>query len=206
MKNRAVLSVTFILFAFGLFAQNSGTTESGLLSGDYGFMRPMPFFGMQMGTQYMTGMGGAGLFSQSFAPYLQFKPGQNFSVVAGSILSTSSFSGSSPFLSTSAAPDRLFSTTVYALGAYQVNPRLIVTGGAWGERNNMNQLFMGPQMNPQAFDLSAGGMMLGMDYKITENLRFGAEINLSRGQNPFNPYGNTNPFSPFNSSYRRHPW
>jgi hypothetical protein len=52
----------------------------------------------------------------------------------------------------------------------------------------MDAMMFGPQMNPQAFNLNAGGMMIGMDYRISERFSFGAEINVSRGYNPFNPY------------------
>lgn len=200
MKIRAIIFM--LMFPMAIFAQQSQT--SGLLKGNYGFLGSKPTFGLQMGSSFSTGFAGAGMFSQSIAPHLQFTPGKNFTLIAGSVLSTSSFSGTSPFIQNGNA--RFLSTTVYALGAYQVNPRLTLTGGAWGERNNLNQMMQGPQMNPQAFNLNAGGMMMGLDYKITENLRFGAEINVSRGTNPFSPYNSHSPFytpGPFN---RRTNW
>jgi hypothetical protein len=197
MKIRALIFM--LMFPLAVIAQGQS-----LLSGNYGFMGSRPTFGMQMGSSFSTGFAGTGIFSQSIAPHLQFNPGKNFTLIAGSVLSTSSFGGTSSIMQ--GGNDRFLSTTVYALGAYQVNPLLTLTGGAWGERNNLNQMMQGPQMNPQAFNLNAGGMMMGLDFKITENLRFGAEVNVSRGANPFSPYNSYSPFytpGPFN---RRPNW
>ncbi|TVQ12851.1 MAG: hypothetical protein EA361_10445 [Bacteroidetes bacterium] len=202
-----ILFVAVLLFSSALLAaQSSDSSDSGLLSGDYSVLNSQPDFGMQFGTSFTSGFGGGSLFSQSFAPHMKFRPGQNFSLVVGSVFSTGSFGGSSPFgfQGEAGTPDRMYSTTVYALGAYQVNSRLVITGGAWAERNNMDMMFA-PAMNPQAFDINPRGMMMGMEYKITENLRFGAEINVSQGYTPFNPYMQQRSFqsSPF---HRRNPW
>jgi hypothetical protein len=134
------------------------------------------------------------LFSQSFAPHFQWNPAQRFSFVVGSVFSTGQFSGSGGFLpfgfvpvaDAGMMPQRLFSGSVFALGAYQLNERLTLTGGTWFEHNNLH---LGqPQMNPQAFNTNPRGMMVGFDYRITENFRFGAQLNVSQGYNPFNPF------------------
>jgi hypothetical protein len=209
MKLRNLVFIVALVFPMLLASQGLYNSGSGLFSNNAS--GTTPHFGMQVGSSFSTGFAGSGLFSQSIAPHLTFRPGKNFTLIAGSVLSTSSFSGGSPFMAGSAAPDRFYSTTVYALGAYQLNPRVTLTGAAWGERNNMNAMMygsqMGPQMNPQAFNLNAGGVMMGLDYKISENISIGAEINLSRGVNPFNPYMNNNPFRNNNSyNNRRYPW
>lgn len=205
MKAKVLSIFLMILFPAFLMAQEQSSEQPELLSGEYSLFNPRPAFGMQIGSAFSTGFGG-NVFTQSFAPHLQFQPAQNFSLTVGTIFSTSSFAGAQPMMNFTGAemPDRFLSSTVYAFGAYQVNPRLTITGGAWTERNNMNM--MQNQMNPQAFDMNARGMMMGMDLRITENLRFGAEVSISRGYNPFNPYSrglghyNNNPF------HRRTPW
>ncbi len=206
MKAKIFLIAALLISSTCLFAQNSDDSDSGLLSGDYSFLKSRPDFGMQMGTSFTTGFGGGSLFTQSFAPHMQFRPGQNFSFVVGSVFSTGSFGGNTPlgYQGGAGTPDRMYSTTIYALGAYQVNSRLVITGGAWAERNNMDMMFA-PTMNPQAFDVNPRGMMMGMEYKITENLRFGAEINISQGYNPFNPYMQQGSFQQ-NPFHRRSPW
>lgn len=186
----AILAL-FIFNGFALQAQEGSLfhpkTESGLTI-------PKTDFGLQVGSSFTTGFGGNSLFSQSFAPHFQWNPAQRFSLVVGSVFSTGQFSGSggfSPFGLVPVAdagmmPQRLFSGSVYALGAYQLNERLTLTGGTWFERNNL-QLAQ-PQMNTQAFNMSPRGMMVGFDYRVTENFRFGAQLNVSQGYNPFNPF------------------
>lgn len=205
MKTKYLSFILWFLFPALLIAQDQPAQQPGLLDGEYSLFSSRPVLGMQMGSTFTTGFGGS-LFSQSFSPHLQFTPGQNFSLVVGTVFSTSSLSSGNYFISPSGTemPSRFLSNTVYAFGAYQVNTRLTITGGAWTEQNNFN--LMQNQMNPQAFDMNARGMMMGMDLRITENLRFGAEISVSRGQNPFNSYSggfggyNSNPF------HRRYPW
>jgi hypothetical protein len=208
MKLKILVFFAALALPMFLAAQGINNSGSGLFSNNA--TSSSPRFGMQVGSSFSTGFAGSGMFSQSIAPHLTLKPGKNFNIIAGSVLSTSSFSGGSPFMSGGAAPNRFYSTTVYALGAYQLNPRVTLTGGAWGERNNMNAMMfgsqMGPQMNPQAFNMNAGGVMVGLDYRITEKISFGAEINLSRGPNPFNPYMNHNPYNNHNPFYKRNPW
>ncbi len=206
MKTKIFLIAILLISYTAIFSQNTETTGPGLLSGDYRVMDKRFDFGMEMGSSFTTGFGGGSLFSQSFAPHIQFRPGQNFSLVVGSVFSTGSFGGNTglSFQQGVEMPQRLYSTTVYALGAYQVNSRLVITGGAWTEKNNMNMMFA-PAMNPQAFDTNPRGMMMGMEYKITDNLRFGAQINVSQGYNPFNPYMQSGPFQS-NPFHRRSPW
>ncbi len=206
MKAKILFITALLISSSCMYGQNQGSSDSGLLSGDYSFLNSRPDFGMQVGTSFSTGFGGGSLFTQSFAPHMQFRPGQNFSMVVGSVFSTGTFGGATPFALQGDAgmPDRMYSTTVYALGAYQVSPRLVITGGAWAERNNMDMMFA-PAMNPQAFDLNPRGMMMGMEYRVTDNLRVGAEINVSQGYNPFNPYMQQGPFQR-NPFHRRNPW
>ena len=146
-----------------------------------------PDFDLTLGSSFTTGFGG--LFStQSISPRLSFEPGKNFNLVIGSFLSTSQLSsgGSIPGFNSqlsNGASNSFMSATFYAMGSYNVNPRFTITGGGWVERNNLNPVQY--QMNPQAFNLNAGGMVMGMEYRISDNLKFGAQINVSRGHNPF---------------------
>jgi len=209
MRTKLIFFAFTFLFSGYIFSQNQVENSCSLLNNNYSFMNSSPNFGMQLGSSFTTGYGGGSMFSQSIAPYLTFKPGQNFSLMVGSVLSTSSFPGSSASSGVpSAAPNRFLSTTVYAFGAYQLNPRLTITGGAWTERNNMGAMMfnnVAGQMNPNAFNMNASGMIMGMDYKISENFSIGAEFNISNGYNPFNTY--RSPGSLYNNPfYRRTGW
>jgi hypothetical protein len=174
---------------------NKSNTQNGLFSS--------PHFGLQFGSAVSTGFGNGPLFTQSIAPHLKFHNNQNFTLTLGSTISTSNLGAVSQFNSPM-IPQRFMSTTIFALGAYELNPRLTLTGGTWVERNNLS--YMQDQMNPQAFNLNAGGMMMGLDYRITDNFSFGAEINISRGQNPFNMYHNNPGSWRSNTFQRNYPW
>ncbi len=171
-----------------------------------------PHFGLQVGSSFST-MGSSGnMFSQSVAPAMQWDMTEKFSLQVGTIFSSSRvsgfipgqtpFPGSMPFNDIS--DNRFTSMTMYAFGAYQLNPRLVITGGTWFEQSGFD--FMGSTLETgNAY--TPQGMMLGLDYRVTENLRFGIEVSSSRGYNPYMPNFyqqnvyptgfNRNPFSRF---------
>ncbi len=152
-----------------------------------------PHFGFQVGSSFST-MGNAGnMFTHSLAPVMNWDMNERFTLQVGTIFSTSRMNGLMPadsYLSGSQlfnhnAGNSFSSMTVYAFGAYQLNPRLTLTGGTWVEQSGFD--FMGSTLesgntfNPQ-------GVMLGLDYKVTENFRFGFEVSTTRGYNPYAPF------------------
>jgi len=199
MKKQIQLNLIVVLFlllaAFTAPAQNS-----------------TPHFGLQVGTSFSS-MGSYGnMFSQSLAPNMNWDMTEKFSLQVGTIFTSSRMSGFVPGQASlmggvpfhDMADNRFTSMTIYAFGAYQLNPNLVITGGTWFEQSGFdfmgNAMEMGNAFNPQ-------GMMLGLDYRVNENLRFGFEVSTSRGYNPYMPgfyqQGgfpsaiNRNPFSRF---------
>lgn len=164
-----------------------------------------PSFSLQLGSSFSTGFGGMNLFSQTISPQLSWNINPRWSLTAGTMISSSRMNGFGPFLSQDqSAPmqaGRITGTTVYAFGAYQASERLTLTGGSWVERNHMPA--MDARMNPQALNLNAHGMMMGMEYRISDNLRFGAEVRMSSGYNPFNPFHNSGSFYQYGSPFAR---
>ncbi len=153
-----------------------------------------PEFGMQAGTVFSTSGPAGSLFTNSLAPNLNFGITKDFHLEVGTIFSTTRFNGFTPhegmFLHGSESmlfnqPSRMHSTTMYAFGVYRVNPKLSISGGTWFERTqfDMSQT----NMNPYASNYNPKGMMLGLDYRVTENLRFGVEVSASSGMSPFAP-------------------
>jgi hypothetical protein len=156
-----------------------------------------PQLNLQYGTAFQPGGVYGPVFSHSLAPAFNWDVGRRFSLTAGTIFSTASMNGPNPFFpytphmaggEAASLQDHghFLGTTVYVRGAYQVNPRLTLVGGAWTGRNNMEPPVV--QMNARAFDTNPGGMVFGFDYRVSDSFRFGAEVNVSRGNNPFNPY------------------
>ncbi len=167
-----------------------------------------PHFGLEVGTAFGTAGSGTSIFSHRLAPSLSWDIGKDFQLVAGTIFTSASVNGFMPQYGSSLGGQNMFgnhamrlqSTTVYAFGVYQLNPRISISGGTWFERSHfdMPESFLNPyfsQKNPQ-------GMMLGLDYRVNENLRFGFEVNASRGVSPF--YPTSFQHSPFNPNYHRH--
>ncbi len=186
------MKVRLLLFAlFSMLSLSAWMPVSAQQVNDSPFNSPS--FGMSLGSSFSSGFNGGGMFSQSIAPHLQWSPGQRWELVVGTIFSSSQMNGInsfSPLLNSQAGaqamPQRMFSNTVYASGAYQVNNKLTLTGSTWLEHNNMPQGFEA-QMNPMAFGGNGKGMMIGLDYRLNENLRFGAEVRMSSGFNPYSP-------------------
>jgi hypothetical protein len=147
---------------------------------------PSSDFGVELSSSFSTGFGRSSLFSQSVAPHMQWSVSPRWKLTVGSIFTN--YSGNIAPFGQHAGANGMFSTTAYAIGSYQVNPRLTFSGGSWIESNNMKTLFE-PQMNSQAFNMNNKGIMFGMDYRVTENLHFGAQVRVSSGYSPlYNPF------------------
>ena len=153
--------------------------------------------GLQVGSMYYVGLQGGGIFSQTIAPSLNWEVGKRFNLEFGTILSSSTLNGSSalfpytPHMAggesiQAAGLQHIFGATFYAAGAYQVNPRLTLTGGAWMDRSQLPDMYMNPMAMPSNFH----GANFGFDYRVSGNFSFGAQINVSSGYNPLHPFYN----------------
>ncbi len=165
-----------------------------------------PHFGLELGTAFGTAGSGTSLFSHSLAPSISWGISKDFQFVAGTIFTSARMNGLMPHYGSSKhalfgnQPTLMQSTTVYAFGVYHLNQRISISGGTWFERSHfdMHDSFLNPyatQQNPQ-------GMMLGLDYRVNENLRVGFEINASRGVSPF--YPTSFQHSPFYGNFNNH--
>lgn len=153
-----------------------------------------PHLGLEVGSAFGTTGSSASMFSHSLAPRLTWDLSKDFQFVAGTIFSTTRFNGLPAHTSHIGGNQALFghdggrmlSSTVYAFGVYHVNQRLSVTGGTWFEQSNFNMhdSFLNNQFDTQH---NPRGMMLGLDYRVNENFRFGIEVSASTGYSPFYP-------------------
>jgi hypothetical protein len=211
----AILFSLFLLGSLPLAAQQTQDSESLFATEQ---QRSNPHFGLQFGSSFTTGFGGGNLFTQTIAPNLRWDLSQRWSLTVGTIFSSTQMSGFGAFYpmgsafgagQSLASPGRLFSATTYSMGVYQVNPRLIISGGAWMEHNNMPGLFQ-QQMNPQAFNMQGRGMMVGFDYQVSEGFSVGAQVRMSGGYNQFNQFYAPGPFhrsmQPGNPFFRPAGW
>ncbi len=150
-----------------------------------------PQFGMQFGSSFTTAGASGSLFSNSIAPRLNMDVGKDFHLEVGTIFTTSRFNGVAQGYGMHAygsesllfdQPSGMNSATTYAFGVYRLNPKLSISGGTWFERTSFDM--SETTMNPYAMSYNPRGMMLGLDYKVTENLRFGVEVSASSGVSP----------------------
>jgi hypothetical protein len=80
--------------------------------------------------------------------------------------------------------------SVFTQGQYSVNSRLTVSGSAYKQVNSTVH-----SMNPKALDYGMQGVSVGFDYKITEGIHVGAQINFQNNTNPYyNPYYRYSPY------------
>jgi hypothetical protein len=198
MKVRSLVFSSFLVLLLTVSMSLSGQDGSSpLFSGEPPVYSSTPHFGMQVGSSFTSGLIGGSMFTHSLAPSFNWDVSRRFNLQVGTIFSSTTMNGMNPLFPYSPQMaggvslsmyqgQRLFSSTVYAVGSYQVSPRLTLIGGTWLEQNNMHDVMM----NSQAFDSRPRGGMFGFDYRITENLRIGAEFNVSSGYNPFNPVYN----------------
>lgn len=79
-------------------------------------------------------------------------------------------------------------TFLYAQGSYKINDRVFLTGGAYTSLNNSAL----KNINPAFYNDSKGGK-LGIGYNFNEHSSMYFEIQLNKGNSPFNSY--SNPYS-----------
>jgi hypothetical protein len=182
------------LLVLMLFAVSPGSAQDSAASYAKGLPvhASAPVFRMQMGSTFGYVPGAGSLFGSTLAPSINWEISRRFSLQAGTIFSTTLMNGPNPLFPFTPhmaggeqidvmGAQRLMGGTVFAAGAYQVNPRLTLVGAGWMQHSELP----GWEMNHQAFDLQSRGMMFGFDYQINDHIRFGAELNLSTGYNPF---------------------
>lgn len=89
--------------------------------------------------------------------------------------------------------------TVAMSGNYLVNPKLTLSGTVWKQFNMQPQA---EQINPRALNFEADGIVVGMQYNISDKMQFNASFGYSRGNTPYrssfnNYWGNPSPFMPY---------
>jgi len=191
MKKLILLIIAF--FPTYLFVSAQGS----LFYNPYGFNQfnmKKQGFSVQTGTSASFG-NNMGISTSYISPSYSFSPLNNLKLDIGMTFSSSSLFGNQaqPLVGFQSAgiPNTGYSYRsglYYAAASYQLNPKLVLKGAGYIERNNFT-----PLMNSQAFsNKKSQGMMLGFDYSFNENFHFGAEIHIRDKNSPDmlfnNPY------------------
>lgn len=172
--------------------------------------------GMEMGTAFGVGSNSGGMFGVYAAPHFSYKISPRFRLNFGVRVENTNFlnyyNPYNPYFPeyTQTFDQNITRTLIYAEGQYLVNPRLMINTKVYKEVATFGE----PKLNPHALDLDGGGVSVGFNYKINDNMHIGAEFSYSKGSNMYNPFYPTgpgmSPYSPFGidrgSFFGRDPW
>jgi len=188
------LAIVLLLVSSAATAQGLFSTGehrgAGLLSGN---LPDNARFGLEMGTSF-TSFGGSGMLGNFISPRLEYDVSPSFTLITGGTISFNRYSGlEQPLVlnnnnNTSFRQQGPTDYSVFMSGRYMINDNLMVTGTVYSEEGQLPLMMM---MNPALGSYSSRGMSMGLEYRITENLRFGAEVGMNRSNNPyhlFQPY------------------
>ena len=85
---------------------------------------------------------------------------------------------------------------ISAQGAYQLTPKLTVSGAAYHEKNDV------PNLNKKNLpngavepDLDRTGVIMGFTYNITPSMTIGIQVGFQEGPSRYSPYGIGSPYS-----------
>jgi hypothetical protein len=142
-------------------------------------------FNTQVGLGYQFSSAGYGGPVFSLSPYLTYPVGKRFYLNAGVSFHYANFL--MPGMGENGIPKMLPMTRMflYASGNYLVNERLIVNGTVY------KQVMDVPNRNPVSsqYKYNAQGASIGFEYKLTPNIRVGAQITIEQP-------GFSNPYAP----------
>jgi len=143
-------------------------------------------FRAELGTFFGTGFGSNYYFGTYVSPHLSYRLTPRFTLSAGATLATSFTNTFNQPENTGYGypgyyPPRSF---VYAKGAYQVNDRLIISSTVYKEVN----LFTNQDPAYNGFESDVKGIIMGVDYKLGDNVFIRGEIEISDGYRPYGGY------------------
>lgn len=144
---------------------------------------------MEVGSTFGLNSGGGQLFGVYTAPHISYKMSDRWRLNVGMRIQNTNFinyySPYNPYFPefTRVFDNNITQTLMYAEGEYLVNPRLMISTKVFKEVSVFNE----PQINPRALDLNSEGISVGFQYRVNDNLHFGAEVGYSKGRNPYNP-------------------
>ena len=196
------LLVAFSIAAPQLFSQilpGSGSARgAGMLSGQ---LPANTRLNLEVGTSFSSFSSGGNMFGNYVSPQLQLDISPSFSIVTGGRFSFNQYNNllQPVVVHSSVAPVRQGPSdySIFMSGRYMINENLIMTGTVYKDQGYLPMLFM----NRGGMEYDSRGMSMGLEYRITDNLRFGAEIGMTRTNNPYHFYS---PFSdPFGSRQGR---
>lgn len=204
MQTKRLLYLILALSLTTMPAISQGLYGTSTTKGTGWLSRQLPDnsrFNLELGTGFSSFSSGASMFGNYIAPSFEYDLNPSLTIIAGGNFSFNQYNNMQQSLvvssNTSPVQQGLTDYSMYMSGRYMINDNLLMTGSVYSEQGNLPPLFM----NQGVMDYSSRGMSMGLEYKISDNLRFGAEFGVNRTNNPYQLYS---PFSsPYNSRYGR---
>jgi hypothetical protein len=155
-------------------------------------VKPIPkkfYTGVNVNMGYMFSAKGGGPF-MTLAPHVTYPLTNKLSLSAG--ISAGFGNIYLPYLASEGQSGMLPMTQmfIYASGNYQVNEKLSVSGSTYKRIVDVKN--PNGSAHPATYSLDYQGVSVGFNYKITNNISFGAQIHVdspSSEYNSFSPYG-----------------
>jgi len=206
--NKIVLSLCLIFLILGIgMAQNTDFGQNVKQSGETE-IQPLkqgfnPNVSLSLGSSFSSFAPGYNSFGTFIAPEFQFPVSNRFAISAG--IGYSSIFYSSP-------GENLLNNrpmqygSIYVSGRYKMTEKLTISGTGY-KTFLLNPPDQATEKHTDYFDNSNQGVILNMDYKVTENFHInasfqfhqqnGSPYNYMYPGNNFTPYNNMGGFSPY---------
>jgi hypothetical protein len=143
------------------------------------------FFGFRAGSSVILSTAQKPFFTNSLAPEIRYRVSPKFQINTG-IIYTRGYDSSTQGLGYN-------SFAFYTEGEYRLNDRLSLSGMIMKEIDN----FPGPRMDAFNRNTDMKSMSMGLNYRLTDNISFGANIRVTNGMPRYhsNPFYNSNPYN-----------
>lgn len=161
-------------------------------------------FNVEVGTTFGTTFGNGSYVGTYVSPHLTVPITNRFSLSTGgyflnsqAINSNSENSFYNPYNPFSNGLTRTF---IYVEGAYRLTENLTVTGAVYKEFNMFNK----PPQGINSGDYDYEGVIMGVDYKIGENIFIHGQVEFSNGRSPYHRtsgFGHPGQMDPFRPGF-----
>ncbi len=201
MRRLCAISILLLIIIMPANSQSFGSDGSmlrrGLISGQSSENARLD---LQVGTNFSSYSSGMSRFGSYISPHLQYQVNPALTIVAGGSFSFSQYNEPTSLLvqnSMSQGLNRPTDYSVYMSGSYKVNENLMMTGTVYNDQGNIPSILMNRGevnngLNPALTSYSSHGMSMGIQYRVSETVQFGARVGVNRTDNPYHLYS---PFS-----------
>jgi hypothetical protein len=198
-KYRINLLLALILISSSAFSQgllNQGAPRgAGWLSGN---LPDNSRFSLEVGTGFSAFSSGTTMLGNYVSPRFEYDLNPSLTIIAGGTFSFNQYNNQQLPLAlnnntnnTRPVQQGLSNHSMFVSGRYTINDNLFLTGTMYREQGQLPYSLMSQELS----GYNSQGMSMGIEYRISNSLRFGAEVGINRTNNPYHHY------SPFSNTF-----